>query len=157
MKTLIKRAKHSIALSFFLALLSAGFPAIAETTGQEAHHDQASDDWPGLYYGFTPCADCNGVKTTLALNKNKSYVLMTQFVGKSEREFVERGKFAAGDKSDMIVLTPRNGGAPHYYAVGENKLIQLDKTGNRFSGELADRYTLRRKDVTPSASPHRAH
>lgn len=155
MKTFLKFTKQTFVF-FFLVLLSARLPVFAETTGNETHHAQAGDDWPGLYFGFTPCSDCKGVKTTLALNKNKSYVLVTQFVGKSEREFVERGKFAVGDDS-KIVLTPRNGSALHYFAVGENKLIQLDNNGNRIAGEQADRYTLRRKDVTQSASPHSAH
>jgi uncharacterized lipoprotein NlpE involved in copper resistance len=146
-----------LALSFFLTIFSAFPSAFAATTDMAEHHAQASDDWPGLYFGFTPCADCNGVKTTLALNKNKSYILITQYVGKSEREFVERGKFTWTDKSNTILLTPRNGSAPHQYFAGENILIQLDNNGNRFSGEHADRYILRRKDVTNAVSPHSSH
>ncbi|MDO9103629.1 MAG: copper resistance protein NlpE [Methylovulum sp.] len=150
--------KQLLAISVFIAIFS-GHPAVfAETAGtadKAVHHEQESLDWPGIYYGFVPCPDCNGVKTTLALNKNNSYILITQNVGKSPREFVEKGKFTWGGQSDTIVLTPRNSSTVRQYIVGENTLIQLDNDGNRISGELADRYVLRRTDITKA--PPAAH
>jgi uncharacterized lipoprotein NlpE involved in copper resistance len=135
-------------------------PVFAESTAtmnSDAHHAQNSLDWPGIYYGFLPCDDCKGVKAKLALNKNNSYIFISQYIGKSDREFVEKGKFTWGDKSNTIVLTPRNSSTTKHYLVGENMLIQLDDNGNRITGKLADRYILRRNDITESASPHSAH
>ncbi|MFI3185024.1 MAG: copper resistance protein NlpE [Methylococcaceae bacterium] len=137
------------AFFLFIAFFSASTPVFSATTetNKDTQHTEKSLEWPGIYYGFIPCADCKGVKTTLALNKNNTYLLITQYVGRSEREFVEKGKFALGDKSNTIVLTPRNGSTTQQYLVGENSLVQLDNNGNRVSGELANRYILRRSEM----------
>jgi uncharacterized lipoprotein NlpE involved in copper resistance len=149
-------------LTFFLfsALFSGYPPAFAETTGtadNDTHHAQNSLDWPGIYRGFIPCDDCKGVKTMLALNKNNTYILITQYVGKSEKELVEKGKFAPGSESNTIVLTPRNSSTTRHYVVDENRLTQLDNNGNRITGKLADRYVLRRTDLTEPPEAHSSH
>jgi copper homeostasis protein (lipoprotein) len=160
MQTFKQQLKQSLIFILFSAIFSSynlASAETAETKHQDSHHANNSLDWPGIYNGFLPCDDCNGVKMTLALNKNNSYLLITQYVGKSPREFVEKGKFTWGDKSNTIVLTPRNGSTTHQYLVGEDMLIQLDNNGNRISGKLADRYILRRMNVTDSAPEHSSH
>jgi copper homeostasis protein (lipoprotein) len=149
-------------LAFFLIIvisssITPAFAETADTKDKDVHHSQDSLDWPGIYYGFLPCADCKGVKTTLALNKNGSYMLITQYVGKSEREIVEKGKFTWDDKNNNVVLTPRNNSATRYYFVGENRLIQLDDKGDRITGNLAERYVLRRTDMAEPANSHSSH
>ena len=153
MQTLRRQFKR--VLPFFLlgASIAVTNPVLAETnetTDKAAHHGHEKRDWPGIYNGFLPCADCMGVKMSLALNKNGSYVLITQNVGKSPRDFVEKGKYAWDEQSSTLVLTPRKGKSKkiHQYAVDENSLIQLDDNGNRYTGKEADRYILRRNDVT---------
>lgn len=133
------------------------FAETAETMDEDIHHAQNGIEWPGVYNGFTPCDDCKGVKTTLALNKNNSYMLLTKYVGKSEREFVEKGKFTWDDKSSTISITSRDNSTTRHYSVEENRLIQLDDNGNRISGKLADRYILRRNDMKDSSKPHSSH
>jgi len=150
--------KQILGSLLFIAICSGYHPAMAETTSDsEAHHAQHSQDWPGIYQGFLPCADCTGVKTTLALNKNNSYMLISQFIGKSEREFVEKGKFTWGDKTNTIVLTPKNSSTTQQYLVAENALIQLDSKGNQYSGKLLDRYTLRRTNIIDNPPSHSSH
>jgi uncharacterized lipoprotein NlpE involved in copper resistance len=151
-----------LTVSLFIAAGSFNNQAFAETSAQKAveshEHGQTNQDWPGIYKGFTPCFDCIGIKTTLALNKNNTYILMTQYAGKSEREFVEKGKFSLGTLENTIVLTPKNGETSHQYLVSENVLIQLDNKGNRYTGKDAERYTLRRNDMVETApSSHGAH
>jgi uncharacterized lipoprotein NlpE involved in copper resistance len=160
MQTLRQEFKHILTFFLFIAIFQGCNPVFAETaeaTDKDLHHAQNSLDWPGIYRGFVPCDDCKGIKSTLALNKNNSYLLITQYVGKSEREIVEKGKFISGDKSNTIILTPRDNSAPRQYLVGENMLIQLDNTGNRVTGKLADRYILRRSDIKESTQPHSSH
>jgi len=145
--------RHQFKRALFFCLLSASIvassPVLAETTDSDAHHGHEQRDWPGIYNGFLPCDDCIGLKMTLALNKNGSYVLITQNVGKSPRDFVEKGKYAWDEKSSTLVLTPRKGKnkTPHHYAVENDNLIQLDGNGNRYTGKLAERYILRRNNV----------
>ncbi len=150
--------KQRINLAIFITMTLCYSPVFAETTDTNAHHSQNSLDWPGIYYGFLPCDDCKGIKAKLALNKNNTYIFITQYIGKSEREFVEKGKYTEGDNSNTLVLTPRNSSASRLYLVDENRLIQLDENGNRITGKLADRYILRRNDVTSeSPIPHSSH
>jgi uncharacterized lipoprotein NlpE involved in copper resistance len=143
-------------LAVFTALVCGYSPVYAETTdtGDEHQHEQTTFEWPGVYQGFMPCADCFGIKTTLALNSNGTYITLTQFAGKSEREFVEKGRFNWSHQSNIVVLTPKNGATSQQYLVGDNQLLQLDKDGNRYTGKLADRYILRRNNVTAKAPSH---
>lgn len=123
------------------------------------HAESSAGDakiWPGIYYGFTPCEDCKGVKTTLAFNQNNSYMLMTQFIGRSNREFVEKGKFERRD-DQILVLTPKKGSSTHYYQIDGNNLIQLDDNGTPHSGKLADKYVLHRQDVMNTPQDHSMH
>ncbi|CAG1020719.1 hypothetical protein DOJK_00529 [Patescibacteria group bacterium] len=78
---------------------------VGSVFAEENEHSQHKN-WSGLYLGFVPCPDCKGVKTTLALNPNGTYQLLTQYVGKSEREIVEKGKFAMDSETKTIILTP---------------------------------------------------
>lgn len=160
MRTFRQKCKLTLISSLFIAAFASYSPAFAETpdtNNKSPHHAQKSLDWPGIYYGYLPCPDCNGVKTTLALNKNGSYILITQNMGKSVRDFVEKGKFAVGDKPDTIILTPRKSTNTQQYLVGENMLIHLDHNGDRITGKEADRYILRRTDVTKPTSAHPGH
>lgn len=160
MQTFRHPFKRILASSLFIAIFAGYSPVFAETAetkDKDAHHGHDSFEWPGIYYGSLPCADCVGIKTQLVLNKNNSYVMITQYLGKSEREFVEKGKYTWSNQSKTIVLTPKNSSATQQYAVGENTLIQLDANGNRITGKQADRYILRRTDVTDSTKPHSGH
>lgn len=146
------------AFSALTTLLSLSSPVFAEASTHSEEHNahavQQNVSWPGIYYGFPPCADCDGIKTSLALNKNNSYILITEYAGKSPREFVEKGKFNWNDDHSVMVLTSRDGKNTHYYKATQNALTQLDAKGNAFTGKQAERYTLRRRDVTLESSGH---
>jgi len=154
MQTFKQHFKQSLAVLLFSAVFS-GFVGAAET--DDTHHAQNTQEWPGVYNGFLPCDDCKGIKTTLALNNNGTYILMTQFVGKSPRDFVEKGKFAWNADSNTLVLTSRDGSTKHEYGVDENNLVKLDDNGNRVSGKLAERYILRRNVMPEAQQQHAAH
>jgi copper homeostasis protein (lipoprotein) len=151
--------KNHLITAILAALFSINNPVYAESPDPEhtAHHAQNSMDWSGIYNGFLPCADCVGIKTSLALNANNSYILITQNTGKSPREYVEKGKFAWVDTSNTIILTPRNSTSTRQYLIGENILTQLDGDGNKVSGKDAERYILRRKEMTSSESASPSH
>ena len=79
MHTFRQRFKQILISFLFVAIYSACNPVLAETTegAKDAHDAHNSLDWPGIYNGFLPCADCIGLKMSLALNKSGSYVLIT--------------------------------------------------------------------------------
>lgn len=160
MPTLTDYLKRSLTVMVLLGSCAVAPYTLAETPESDphqAHHAQESMDWPGVYYGFLPCADCKGIKTMLALNKNNTYLLISQYVGKSEREIVEKGRFAPGEKADTLVLTPRNGAEPRHYSVGVDTLVQLDNNGNHIINAVSDRYTLRKNEMAQQAPQSSSH
>ena len=161
MQTCRQKIKKTLVFSLFITVFSVYSPAFAETAGtnaKDAHaHGKSDLDFPGIYVGFLPCADCVGVKTTLALNKNGTYFMMTVNAGKSDREYVYKGKYAAGAEPNTIVLTSRDGATTHHYLSEGDKLIQLDSEGKRITGKLADRYVLLRNNITDHPPEHGGH
>ena len=175
MQVLKKQLKHSLALFLFSSLLSA-IPAMAATdleaqesyaralaknhqkdTDHAAHENpiDKSQDFHGVFYGFLPCNDCNGIKTTLSLKQKNNYLLVTQSARESSREFYEKGKYSWNDENHTVVLTPIKGGTGirHYHIENEGKLIQLNDDGTRMTNE-ADRYVLQRSDMVKSREVH---
>ena len=121
MQILRQQLKQTLTAVLFGAMCLIQIPVLAETAEANNHNTQhatTSHEWPGVYFGMLPCADCDGVKTSLALNANNSYILITQYIGKSLKEFVEKGKYAATDKSNVIALTPKNSSTSRQYLVG---------------------------------------
>lgn len=104
-------------------------------------------DWNGTYQGMTPCASCEAIKTTLTLNQDLSFVMSTQYVGKSEEVLEVRGTFKWNDAGNIISLDGVKD-APNQFLVGENMLFQLDMEGNRITGDLADKYILMKVQET---------
>ena len=67
-----------------------------EQHSEHAEHQQVIDkstDFHGVFYGYLPCQDCNGVKITLSLKQKNLYLLVTQSAKESSREFYEKGKY----------------------------------------------------------------
>jgi uncharacterized lipoprotein NlpE involved in copper resistance len=175
MRAFNNQLKHNLALFLFGSLLSAA-PAMAATdieaqegfararsnnqqagTDHSAHQNHAdqSQEFHGIFYGFLPCSDCTGVKTTLSLKQKNSYLLVTQPARESSREFYERGKYKWDDENRTVVLTPTKGGTKsrRYHIEDEGTLIQLNEDGTRITQE-ADRYILRSSDIYKSREVH---
>lgn len=161
MQTLQQKILSRLAAALLLSCCCLiGTPAFAgEASPVREQHSTKNLNLSGLYLGFFPCADCQGIRTTLALNSNNSYVLITIYVGKSDREFVEKGKFTLTETGDKIVLTPRKGSTTtQEYLIDDNMLIKLNEDGNRITKDGADGYILKRKDVVnTSGSGHGGH
>lgn len=103
-----------------------------------------SVDWQGTYLGTLPCADCEGIKTRIVLNKDFSYTLETMYTGKDNKVFESKGNFKWNKNGSKITL---ENSEKQMYKVGENKLIHLDKNGNTITGELAGKYILEKDRV----------
>lgn len=108
------------------------------------HSSKNTLDWDGTYKGIVPCADCEGIETSLVLGKELSYTLKTKYLGKSDAKvFEEKGKFS-WDKNGQVITLDGIKDAPNKYFVGENKIIQLDMNGKQITGEHADLYILKK-------------
>jgi len=112
----------------------------------QVHSSMNSLDWEGVYTGILPCADCEGIKTRVKLSKDLTYLIETEYLGKSSEAQQERGTFSWNRSGNTIILNIQNKNAtPSFYKVAENQLIQLDLKGNPITGDLSDKYTLKKK------------
>ncbi len=149
--------KHLLALTLLTLIFSVSCKSDKNETTEESvvetaepepkpdmHTSQNSLDWKGTYIGTLPCADCEGIKTTIRLNEDMSYDAVMEYLGKEAGVFETRGYYKWEDDGQNILLSDDN---ETKYKVGENKLIQLDKSDQIITGELADMYVLKKQDM----------
>lgn len=89
--------------------------------------------------GVLPCADCEGIETSLFLEKDGTWVINERYQGVREEpsSFASYGTWAR--TADKLVLTDSNGEKSYYRAKG-NALEMLDREGNPVASQL--NYTL---------------
>ncbi|MBW3467992.1 copper resistance protein NlpE [Arthrospiribacter ruber] len=110
----------------------------------DEHNARISLDYEGIYEGVLPCADCEGIETTVEIGPSYSFVKKTVYLGKDNDTKNEySGTYKWNDAGNTIILEGVD--APNQYFVGENVLFHLDMEGNRITGDLADNYALRKK------------
>ena len=175
MQALKKQLKQNLSLIFFCILLPANAAmAATDLTAQENYaralaknHQQEVDhaahmnpidkslDFHGVFYGFLPCNDCNGIKSTLSLKQKNNYLLVTQPAKESSKEVYEKGKYSWNDENNTVVLTPNKGSNRRQYLIkDEGTLILLNSDGTQRKEGAADSYTLRRSDTVKSREVH---
>ena len=126
-------------------------PATTETVSEAtvadtAHTAENALDWNGTYKGILPCADCEGIKTELELNSDKTYEIKETYLGKGDgKPFESKGSFQFDSKNSSIIELDKAGDSRKYF-VAEGYLKALDLEGNEITGALADKYQLK-KDV----------
>ena len=99
-------------------------------------------DHIGWYKGLLPCADCDGIETSLYLMANNAYLLTKVYTGLEDgKAYKNIGDFEWSDDGTMVTLS-NMGDAPNKFIVEDTRAIQLDKEGNRVEGDLADQYIL---------------
>lgn len=111
-----------------------------ETFVDSAHNAQNALDWDGTYQGVLPCADCEGIDTTLTLNPDGSYTLEQVYKGKEATQFKSDGQFTWNQAGNTVTLVDEE--KPNQYFVGENMLMKLDMNGEKATGDLASFYNL---------------
>lgn len=108
-------------------------------------NSRTSLDWNGTYSGIVPCADCEGIETTLTLNQDMTYYIVTNYLGRNDAlEETFNGTFTWDDTGSKIFLEGVKF-APNQFKVGENQIWQLDRSGNMITGDLEDHYILYKK------------
>jgi len=89
--------------------------------------------------GILPCADCEGIETSLFLAKDGTWVMNERYQGvtKGPSSFASYGTWAR--TAEKLVLTDSKGEKSYYRAKGD-KLEMLDREGNPITSTL--NYTL---------------
>ena len=113
-----------------------------------------------VFEGILPCADCEGVKTTLSLFQNNlkkqyTYSLQEIYIGQgNDKTFETTGKWIAlkGTQQDPNAIVyqlafqnddPEDSDAINYLVVDKNTIKLIDDEMNEFDSKL--NYTLTRK------------
>jgi len=109
----------------------------------QAHNAQNALDWQGVYKGILPCADCEGIETSITLNADMSYQKTTLYIGKEAVISPTEGTFSWNETGTIIHLDNESS-EPASFFVGENSLTHLDMQGNKITGQLADMYVLKK-------------
>lgn len=124
----------------FFALLAAASVALSSAAlAQDS--SRLSLDWPGTYQGTIPCGDCPGIQTRLTLWEDGTFERSTLYIDRDKTPFVDAGEFEWNSAGSVITLAGTSE-RPLQYQVGENRLFQLDRNGERITGGLAEQYQL---------------
>ena len=125
-------------------------PATTETVSEAtvadtAHTAENALDWNETYKDILPCADCEGIKTELELNSDKTYEIKETYLGKGDdKPFESKGSFQFDSKNSSIIELDKAGDSRKYF-VAEGYLKALDLEGNEITGDLADKYQLKKE------------
>ncbi|MHC6204376.1 copper resistance protein NlpE [Breznakiellaceae bacterium SP9] len=123
-------------------------PNPADTAIDAAHNSRNSVNWAGVYRGVIPAADGPGINVEITLGNDETYSISYQYIDRSDEVFTGSGTFKWDDAGSTIALDFEDKDAPApfapYYQVGENILIQLDMSGEKITGDLADNYVLKK-------------
>lgn len=122
---------------------------VETTTIATGDNSRNSLDWDGIYKGITPCADCEGIKTELTLNRDGTYKRITSYLGKPDTENIVEvvSTFKWNDAGNIITLEGLDPEyQPTHYQVGEGRITQLDLNGERITGTNAEKYILHKAE-----------
>ena len=109
----------------------------------DMHNAETSLDYWGVYEGTLPAASSPGIKTTLTLNKDKTFTLRSEYIDEKDGIFNDKGTYTL----DGNVLTARQeGGDITYYKVEEGQLKMLDQQKQPVTGDLAKFYILKQRN-----------
>jgi hypothetical protein len=172
MRTLKKQLQQNLVLCVFSSLFFTVNPAMAASDREmqeqalkalelaknpHAGHENTVDkvqQFHGVFYGYLPCDDCEGIKATLTFKQNNNYLLVTQPAKASTREFYEKGKYTWNDETHILVLTSnKDSSTRQYHIESEGALIQFNADGTPIKGDQ-ESYTLRRGDTIKSRQVH---
>lgn len=140
-----------LAILLALCLVSACEPKKTSTAPEHSepavsdseHTSETALDWHGRYEGILPCADCEGMRTRLTLRPDHSYSLEIEYLGKEVEPLLYHGTFAWTSDGSTVYLNDVSEG-PNLYFLGEGFVAQLDLEGKRITGELGEKYLLKK-------------
>ncbi|MEO6681525.1 MAG: copper resistance protein NlpE [Ginsengibacter sp.] len=109
----------------------------------DMHTSHTALDWDGTYVGMLPCADCEGIETTLVLNKDLTFERISLYKGKKGGKFTDAGSFSFDSTGNVVTLIIEEENPS--YKVKEGKIVLLNQSGEENTGELAEFYVLKKK------------
>lgn len=99
----------------------------------------------GTYEGTLPAADCEGIKTVLVMNEDKTYTLRSEYIGEKDATFETCGVYRMVGDSIIELITPSSGEMTYYRMLNNEQVMLSDKEGTINQGSLAKHYILNKK------------
>jgi len=144
----VKTAIFSVVAASALFVLM-GCHNRAEMQVLEPTHEEALKPMQQSWRGVLPCADCEGIETSLFLEKDGTWVMNQHYQGaKAPSSFASYGTWAR--TADKLVLTDTKGEKRYFRAKGEG-LEMLDIQGNPIESQF--NYTLAPVTAALPATP----
>lgn len=91
----------------------------------------------GKFKATLPCADCEGIKSTLILNQNGTFTLIDEYLGK-DAKFASKGKYNV--TGDIITTIDDNKDIKYYKKFGSDLKVVDEKGNDVDSDVLKDMY-----------------
>ncbi len=140
--------RFSILYIFFLFLANCT-PDNQKVPSQQTKDTQTPENWIGHYRGVLPCASCPGIDTEIKLYPDSTYAISRRYQGEDKSIYRDLGNFIwSEDRQNIIIQNESDSAQNKFYRVEENKLVQLDQSGNRIEGALANKYILKKIPFT---------
>ena len=96
----------------------------------------------GTYEGTLPAADCEGIKTILVINEDKTYTLKSEYIGQKDATFETSGVYHMIGDSIIELVTPSSREKTYYRMLNNKQVMLSDKEGTINQGSLAEHYIL---------------
>lgn len=110
----------------------------------DMHTAEISLDYLGVYDGVIPAASGPGIKITLTLNKDKTYEMISDYIGEKGSVFTDKGTYEIN--GNIITLNMKDD-APRYLKVEEGQIRMLDADKQVVKGALENDYILKQEKV----------
>jgi uncharacterized lipoprotein NlpE involved in copper resistance len=155
---MIKKRKTSISVFLMMGLLVSctqnekkngpetkkdSTSTVVKNSAQEPENIKNSLNWVGTYEGTLPCASCEGIKTTITLNKDNTFNITTEYLGDKDNKFNDKGVIEWDSTGSVITL--KSGQESWKYKLSENQLVHLDIDGKEIDGKMKSMYILMKK------------
>lgn len=96
----------------------------------------------GTYYGWLPCADCEGIAYALTLDTDSTYNEAVVYQGRSAEVERNNGRYTMDGTGTITLLDKEPTEGMRQFLYKDDTLRMLDLSGKVVRGDLKDRYVL---------------
>lgn len=123
------------------SVIATGLVGCANSSSDSPSAATQTAKYDAQYQGTLPCADCDGVVTTLTLNPDGTFFMESEYLANKPVKFSQKGKYTKVEEG-VVELTLDNNDKV-YYQIEEGEAIMLDQNRKAPTGALADHYVLK--------------
>lgn len=112
-----------------------------------SHLSSSNSEFIGEYQGVLPCADCEGIKTTLLFKEDYSFEKSTIYLGKEANFNTDKGQWSL--LNDTTVALQEKSGEYYFHIKNNQQLTLVDKNTSKEKTELHQTlYKINREEPT---------